>query len=241
MALRYVASTSTLESHHCTCAFSILRRAESNVFAALGVDDFKEVKKLIVDSILATDMTMHFQLKSDLDDLKTPDAVQTNNHLLAQALVHAADISNPTKPFDICKKWSDLLLEEFFAQGDRYALPCLSGPAYAAAALAHTFLLCLLLVFHSYHNREKREGLPVSPNMDRLTTDQASLSLNFCDFIVAPFFISIAAILPLSKAVVTALADNRAEWQRRRVKSSDPAEEQKWSRRDAAFLESIAQ
>jgi hypothetical protein len=147
MALRYVASTSTLESHHCTCAFSILRRAESNVFAALGVDDFKEVKKLIVDSILATDMTMHFQLKSDLDDLKTPDAVQTNNHLLAQALVHAADISNPTKPFDICKKWSDLLLEEFFAQGERYALPCLSGPAdaYAAAALAHTFLLCLLL------------------------------------------------------------------------------------------------
>jgi hypothetical protein len=145
MALRYVASTSTLESHHCMCAFSILRRAESNVFAALGVDDFKEVKKLIVDSILATDMTMHFQLKSDLDDLKTPDAVQTNNHLLAQALVHAADISNPTKPFDICKKWSDLLLEEFFAQGERYAL--LSGPAdaYAAAALAHTFLLCLLL------------------------------------------------------------------------------------------------
>ena len=134
MALRYVASTSTLESHHCTCAFSILRRAESNVFATLSVDDFKAVKKLIVGSILATDMTVHFQLKSDLDGLTSPEAVQKQNDVLAFALVHAADISNPTKPFEISKRWSDLLLEEFFAQGDRYVRVARRYCAPAAAA-----------------------------------------------------------------------------------------------------------
>ena len=76
--------------------------------------------------------------------------------------------------------------------------------------------------------------------MDRVTTDQASLSLNFCDFIVAPFYISIANILSLSKVVVNALANNRAEWQRRRAKASDPAEEMKWTRRDTAFADSLS-
>ena len=30
-----------------------------------------------------------------------------------------ADISNPTKPWLICKRWTDLLFVEFFNQGDR--------------------------------------------------------------------------------------------------------------------------
>jgi hypothetical protein len=28
---------------------------------------------------------------------------------------HLADISNPTKPFNLCKLWCDLLFVEFFA------------------------------------------------------------------------------------------------------------------------------
>mmetsp|Transcript_42214 Transcript_42214/g.57396 ORF Transcript_42214/g.57396 Transcript_42214/m.57396 type:complete len:82 (+) Transcript_42214:193-438(+) len=33
-------------------------------------------------------------------------------------MFHLADISNPTKPWDTCKLWTDLLFLEFFAQGD---------------------------------------------------------------------------------------------------------------------------
>jgi hypothetical protein len=29
-------------------------------------------------------------------------------------IFHLADISNPTKPFEICKKWTELLYVEFF-------------------------------------------------------------------------------------------------------------------------------
>jgi len=31
---------------------------------------------------------------------------------------HLADISNPAKPWSSCKKWTNMLFEEFFAQGD---------------------------------------------------------------------------------------------------------------------------
>jgi len=36
-----------------------------------------------------------------------------------QNLVHCADLSNPTKPLELYKRWVDLLMEEFFQQGDK--------------------------------------------------------------------------------------------------------------------------
>lgn len=33
-------------------------------------------------------------------------------------LFHLADISNSTKPWEVCQKWIDLLFIEFFHQGD---------------------------------------------------------------------------------------------------------------------------
>ena len=36
-----------------------------------------------------------------------------------KALVHAADIGNPTKPFEIAKKWAENVVMEFFDQGDK--------------------------------------------------------------------------------------------------------------------------
>ena len=34
-------------------------------------------------------------------------------------MVHCADLSNPTKPLDLYRHWVDLIMEEFFRQGDR--------------------------------------------------------------------------------------------------------------------------
>lgn len=36
-----------------------------------------------------------------------------------KALVHASDIGNPTRPFDIARKWAENIVSEFFDQGDR--------------------------------------------------------------------------------------------------------------------------
>lgn len=38
---------------------------------------------------------------------------------LIKALVHAADIGNPARPFELCKIWAFKIIKEFFAQGDK--------------------------------------------------------------------------------------------------------------------------
>lgn len=34
-------------------------------------------------------------------------------------MVHCADLSNPTKPLQLYRQWTDRIMEEFFRQGDR--------------------------------------------------------------------------------------------------------------------------
>ena len=34
-------------------------------------------------------------------------------------MVHCADLSNPTKPLELYRRWVDLIMEEFFRQGDK--------------------------------------------------------------------------------------------------------------------------
>lgn len=43
----------------------------------------------------------------------------TDRIQVLQNMVHCSDLSNPTKPLDIYKKWVDRIMEEFFRQGDK--------------------------------------------------------------------------------------------------------------------------
>ena len=144
---------------------------------------FQEVRKVIIKSILATDMTCHFALKTQFDavvhshpnlfgEVASSSVAQQNSgdltaperEIIMKSLLHAADISNPCRSWESCKRWSGLVIQEFFAQGDL----------------------------------EKAEGLVVSANMDRDVTDQAQLSLDFADLIVSPFIFALATIMPVS-------------------------------------------
>ena len=54
-----------------------------------------------------------------------------NKTFILSNSVHLADLSNPTKPWLINKKWATLVVEEFFIQGDhekRLGLPV--GPGH---------------------------------------------------------------------------------------------------------------
>ena len=61
-------------------------------------------------------------------------------------------------------------------------------------------------------DREREAGLPVSPNMDRATTNQAKMSLGFIDFIVAPLFIALTNLLPEACQVCSEIDQNRTHW-----------------------------
>ena len=42
-----------------------------------------------------------------------------NKGVVLKALVHAADLGNPTRPFEIAKQWGVNIVKEFFDQGDK--------------------------------------------------------------------------------------------------------------------------
>lgn len=96
-------------------------------------DDYKTFRKRVIGMILATDMARHV---ADLASFKSLieqrgiDKSGTNAHLLVdhesparvfdsqqqilEMIVHSADISTQTRPFDIAREWTYLLFEEFF-------------------------------------------------------------------------------------------------------------------------------
>ena len=63
--------------------------------------------------------------KKDDDDDKKQKEDKNQNYM--NLLIHSADISNPTKIFDIYFDWAKLVVEEFWDQGDKEKklnLPC---------------------------------------------------------------------------------------------------------------------
>ncbi|KAI8819856.1 uncharacterized protein EV422DRAFT_487941, partial [Fimicolochytrium jonesii] len=42
-----------------------------------------------------------------------------HRQIMTNAILHAADISNAARPLEICKRWADMVAEEFFLQGEQ--------------------------------------------------------------------------------------------------------------------------
>lgn len=107
-----------LENHHISAGFRIMREEESNILSNLSKEEYREFRNLVIDMVLATDMSYHFQqIKNMKNLLSMPENIDKSKAL--SLVLHCADISHPAKDWDIHKRWTDLLLEEFFRQGDR--------------------------------------------------------------------------------------------------------------------------
>ncbi|KAF9112832.1 hypothetical protein BGX27_002711 [Mortierella sp. AM989] len=73
--------------------------------------------------------SIHSQSSGDSEILLSPHSIESmsispgdltpeQRQNLCNCLLHAADISNAVKPWTVCKRWSDLVVQEFFRQGD---------------------------------------------------------------------------------------------------------------------------
>ncbi|KAM9321299.1 dual specificity calcium/calmodulin-dependent 3',5'-cyclic nucleotide phosphodiesterase 1B isoform 2-T2 [Gastrophryne carolinensis] len=111
---------SVLENHHVSAVYRIMQDDEMNIFVNLTKDEFTELRSLVIEMVLATDMSCHFQqvktMKGALQSLETIDKAKALSLLL-----HAADISHPTKQWKVHARWTKALMEEFFRQGDKEA------------------------------------------------------------------------------------------------------------------------
>uniref|UniRef100_UPI003AADE39A dual specificity calcium/calmodulin-dependent 3',5'-cyclic nucleotide phosphodiesterase 1A-like n=1 Tax=Centroberyx gerrardi TaxID=166262 RepID=UPI003AADE39A len=110
-----------LENHHVSAAYRLLQDDdEMNILYNLSKDDWRELRALVVEMVLATDMSCHFQqVKAMKNFLQQPEAIDKPKAL--SLLLHTADISHPAKHWDLHHRWTTSLLEEFFRQGDKEA------------------------------------------------------------------------------------------------------------------------
>ncbi|XP_044272038.1 cAMP-specific 3',5'-cyclic phosphodiesterase isoform X3 [Tribolium madens] len=128
LALMY-NDESVLENHHLAVAFKLLQNEGCDIFINMNKKQRQTLRKMVIDMVLSTDMSKHMSLLADLKTMVETKKVAGSGVLLLdnytdriqvlENLVHCADLSNPTKPLALYKRWVDLLMEEFFQQGDK--------------------------------------------------------------------------------------------------------------------------
>lgn len=119
-----------------------------------------------------TECSQHY-LDENLLEMKRPD----DRHFILQIALKCADISNPCRPWDISRKWSYKVCEEFFRQGDyerRLNLPvtplCDRHTTSIPKIQTGFFKFVVTPLYEEWH-RFLGDGLSVSL-MDHLRTNQ---------------------------------------------------------------------
>ena len=138
LALTY-NDISCLENFHTSTLFRILRKDENNIFENMEINDYKQIRKRMVNQILATDMINHAMVLSCVNAKITEWKINNINkdkkkfiflsgkektkfdeqQMMLNYLIHAADLGHNAKKFHISMHWVKLLQQEFWNQGDK--------------------------------------------------------------------------------------------------------------------------
>ncbi|KAI8812285.1 hypothetical protein BJ742DRAFT_866466 [Cladochytrium replicatum] len=112
-----------LEYHHASKAFQIASESECNIFEGMTVEQFKDARKFIISMVVATDMSQHFTYINKLKSKIAASALKleepADRALVLEMAIKCADLNNPTKSINACKRWAFRVMEEFFKQGDK--------------------------------------------------------------------------------------------------------------------------
>ncbi|XP_012992700.2 cAMP-specific 3',5'-cyclic phosphodiesterase 4D isoform X2 [Esox lucius] len=199
LALMYNDS-SVLENHHLAVGFKLLQEENCDIFQNLTKKQRQSLRKMVIDIVLATDMSKHMNLLADLKTMVETKKVTSSGVLLLdnyndriqvlQNMVHCADLSNPTKPLQLYRQWTDRIMDEFFSQGDR----------------------------------ERERGMEISAMCDKHNASIQKSQVGFIDYIVHPLWETWADLVhPDAQDILDTLEDNREWYQSTIPQSPSPA------------------
>ncbi|KAM8872562.1 high affinity cAMP-specific and IBMX-insensitive 3',5'-cyclic phosphodiesterase 8B isoform 2-T2 [Synchiropus picturatus] len=194
--------TAVLESHHAALAFQLtMRDSQSNIFKSMDRTQFRTLRQAIIDMVLATEMTRHFEHVSKfVNSINKPMAAieetstcsmssdgegpagfrnsPENRLLIKRMLIKCADVANPCRPTELCIEWAGRISEEYFAQTDE----------------------------------EKRQGLPVvMPVFDRNSCSVPKSQISFIDYFINDMFDAWDAFASLP-GLMEHLSENYKYW-----------------------------
>ncbi|XP_033985197.1 cAMP-specific 3',5'-cyclic phosphodiesterase 4C-like isoform X2 [Trematomus bernacchii] len=187
LALMY-NDESVLENHHLAVGFKLLHQEHCDIFQNLNKRQRQSLRKLVIDLVLATDMSKHMTLLADLKTMVETKKVTSSGVLLLdhyneriqvlRNMVHCADLSNPTKALPLYRQWTERIMEEFFRQGDK----------------------------------ERERGMEISAMCDKHTASVEKSQVGFIDYIVHPLWETWADLVhPDAQELLDTLEENR-EW-----------------------------
>uniref|UniRef100_A0A3B3D045 Phosphodiesterase n=1 Tax=Oryzias melastigma TaxID=30732 RepID=A0A3B3D045_ORYME len=187
LALMY-NDASVLENHHLAVGFKLLQEENCDIFENLSKKQRDSLRKMVIDMVLATDMSKHINFLADMKTMVETKKVTSSGVLLLdnysdriqvlQNMVHCADLSNPTKPLELYRKWTDRIMMELFTQGDR----------------------------------EREKGMEISPMCDKHNASIEKTQVGFIDYVVHPLWETWADLVhPDAQDILETLEDNR-EW-----------------------------
>ncbi|XP_078142867.1 high affinity cAMP-specific and IBMX-insensitive 3',5'-cyclic phosphodiesterase 8B isoform X6 [Centroberyx gerrardi] len=187
--------TAVLESHHAALAFQLtVRDSKSNIFKNIDRNQFRTLRQAIIDMVLATEMTRHFEhVNKFVNSINKPMAAiedsdcegqanirnsPENRLLIKRMMIKCADVANPCRPLELCIEWAGRISEEYFAQTDE----------------------------------EKRQGLPVvMPVFDRNTCSVPKSQISFIDYFITDMFDAWDAFASLP-GLMEHLSENYKYW-----------------------------
>jgi len=196
LALQY-NDLSPLENMHVSKLYFLVSNQETNVFCMLSKEQYKEVRKYCIETILHTDMMGHQAMVKDLQMLFQVNAeifTQPGNTIGAQTevlsqqehkmlvmdnLLHSADVSNPCRSWAVSEAWAHCVLDEFFAQGDQ----------------------------------EKMLGVPVQFLNDRDKLNRPNSQIGFLEFMIAPYYAAQIRLFHNLHEYGDNLAHNLGNWE----------------------------
>jgi len=181
---------SVLEAFHCAAFSQILRRHWPSAFKD------KQLRKLLISSILATDMGVHQKFMQRMGSFQEkfyengksvegwkPQDVDMYKTLVCGLLIKCADISNVARPWRVAEKWTQILQEEFANQGEMEREVGMETALFG--------------------------GPPELGNIYKLATGQ----IGFMSIFALPLFEGISDLLPQLQFTADHIRRNQAQWQ----------------------------
>eukprot|EP00741_Cyanophora_paradoxa_P018633 tig00021072_g17983.t1 len=250
LALRY-NDRSPLESHHASAAWIALRESRHNFLQGMPKAALRELRRTVVDMVLATDMAQHFEVLGNfrkcvaagalgpatepLEDRGAPGAGAAA--ALRSAPASMAVFQRPLAPGGALRPQrprassvvvvQPLLMGPLQSDDKRVLLAatmktCDIGHAAKTLALHTVWSERISVEFMCQGDRERELGIPISPFMDRHNQNFAASQVGFMEFIVLPLMGAVASVFPGVREVVFAGARRNYEnWKHKASLSAD--------------------
>ncbi|CAH1775433.1 unnamed protein product [Owenia fusiformis] len=176
----------TLEHHHFNHAVMILNSEGHNLFSNMTSEDYVSVTTILKQCILATDLSLHFQIRSKFFQIVESGSCnwedRDHKEVLRSILMTSCDIASITKSWDVQRRTASLVMTEFFEQGDKERNELKIQP-------------------QTMMDREKQEELP-------------KLQMGWIDGVCVPLYKALGKVNDSFEPMLGGVMSNRANWEK---------------------------